>query len=143
MKLSFLLVFLFSITFFSACKSGHKMKTVTPPVENNTVIQTEPEPESVTIRTESFSFELPQDRAVHDPNQYFVIIGSFRFSSNANNFKNKASEKGLEPFVLVSERGYHRIAAFSYTDEQKARAGVNYIRTRFPEYGDVWLLIRK
>lgn len=143
MKLSFFLVIFFALTFFSGCKSGHKMRTVSPPEEVAPVVQNETEAEPVTVRTEGFSFELPQDRAVHDPNQYFVIIGSFRFSSNANTFKEKASEKGLNPFVLVSERGYHRIAAFSYSDEKQARAGVNYIRTKFPEYSDVWLLIRK
>lgn len=141
MKLSFILLIFFALSFFSGCKSGHKMRTVNPPEEVAPVDQNETE--AVTVRTESFSFELPQDRAVHDPNRYYVIIGSFRFSSNANTFKDKASERGLNPFVIVSERGYHRIAAFSYADEKQARAGVNSIRTNFPEYSDVWLLIRK
>jgi hypothetical protein len=142
MKLSFFLLLFFALS-FSGCKSGHKMRTVSPPEEIAPVVQNEKEAEPVTVRTESFSFELSQDGAVHDPNRFFVIIGSFRFSSNANTFKDKASEKGLNPFVIVSERGYHRIAAFSYADEKQARAGVKFIRANFPDYSDVWLLIRK
>ena len=142
MKLSFFLLLFFALS-FSGFKSCHKMRNVSPPEQVVHVVQNEKEAEPVTVRTESFSFELPQDGAVHDPNRFFVIIGSFRFSSNANTFKDKASEKGLNPFVIVSERGYHRIAAFSYADEKQARAGVNSIRTNFPEYSDVWLLIRK
>ena len=143
MKLSFFLAIFFALFFFSGCKSGHKMRKASPPVELVSVIQDGTEVATIPMRSESFLFELPQDKAVHDPNRYFVIIGSFRFSSNANNFKDKASEKGLNPFVLVSERGYHRIAAFSYSNENQARERVHYIRTNFPEYNDAWLLIRK
>ncbi len=113
-----------------------------PVVEKVSVPAEEPEV-VIPVRTESFSFELPQDRVSHDPNQYFVIIGSFRFSSNANAFKDKASHKGFSPFVLVSERGYYRIAVDSYTDERSARARVHTVRSNFPEYADAWLLIRK
>lgn len=119
-----------------------KPVTEIAPAINEVPVPEEPEVE-IPVRTESFTFELPQDRVAHDPSQYFVIIGSFRFSSNANNFKDKASLKGFVPFVLVSERGYHRIATDSYTDERMARARVHYIRTNFPEYADAWLLIRK
>jgi cell division protein FtsN len=98
---------------------------------------------NVPVRTESFSFELPQDRAVHDPNQYFVIIGSFRFSSNANSFKTRLVSQGFDPIILISERGHHRISIGSYRDEAQARAHVLQVRQNFPEYHDAWLLVRK
>lgn len=132
----------------AGCKTGRKMTTVKPPVEPTPVIKEDPKPAeaeivNIPVRSESFTFELPQDRVVHDPNQYFVIIGSFRFSSNANSFKSKAANQGFYPVILISERGYQRISIDSYTDEKQARARVHYIRTRFPEYKDAWLLIRK
>lgn len=132
----------------SSCKSGRKVISGSEPVAQQPALgstdsQEMVEAANIPVRTESFSFELPQDRAVHDPSRYFVIIGSFRFNSNANSFKTKLTAQGFEPVILISERGYHRISVGSYRDEAQARAHVIQVRQNFPEYHDAWLLIRK
>jgi hypothetical protein len=144
--------FFFALSFiliiFSSCRTGRKMTSIPDQGGNLSVHGAIDSPEAgetlnIPVRTESFSFELPQDRAVHDPNQYFVILGSFRFNSNANSFKTKLTTQGFEPVILISERGYHRISVASYRDEAQARAHVIQVRQSFPEYHDAWLLVRK
>ena len=97
----------------------------------------------VTEREERFTFTQVQDQVIHDPNTYFVIMGSFRSTENAERFKDILAEQGFEPFVLISESGLHRVSIDSFTDETVARNRVQRIRNNYPEYKDAWLLIRK
>ena len=103
----------------------------------------EPEPVPVSEREERFTFTQVQDQVIHDPNTYFVIMGSFRSTENAERFKDILAEQGFEPFVLISESGLHRVSIDSFTDETVARNRVQRIRNVYPEYKDAWLLIRK
>jgi len=100
-------------------------------------------PAPVPMREERFTFAEDVDRVVHDPNLYFVILGSFRSPENANRFKDALADQGFEPVILISESGLHRVSIDSFTDEIVARTRVNRIRNNYPEYQDAWLLIRK
>lgn len=100
-------------------------------------------PAPVPMREERFTFAQDADRVVHDPNLYFVILGSFRSPDNANRFKDALVEQGFEPVILISESGLHRVSIDSFTDEIVARTRVNRIRNNYPDYKDAWLLIRR
>lgn len=97
----------------------------------------------ITVREERFSFDNEEDQIIHDPNMYFVIVGSFRSNENARRFSDIVEKQGFSPVLLLSETGFHRVSVDSYTNELSARARVMHIRRDFPEYNDTWLLIRQ
>ena len=127
---------------FQSCKAK-QMAAVDP---SDTVAElpvTEPEPEppqDITVRTERFTFVRDEDKT---QNEFFVILGSFQQSENADRFKLTLSNQGFDPIILLSETGFNRVCVNSYTDEFQARRRVQQIRTEFPQYHDAWLLIRK
>ena len=112
-----------------------------PPVE--VVEEIVEEADSIPQREERFTFAQEADRVMHDPNLYFVILGSFRSVDNANRFMDVLIEQGFQPLILISESGLHRVSIDSFTDEDVARIRVQRIRSNYPEYKDAWLLIRK
>lgn len=112
-----------------------------PPVEE--VVAEVEEPEPVPQREERFTFAQEEDKVIHDPNLYFVILGSFRSADNANRFMDALVAQGFQPVILISESGLHRVSIDSFTDEEVARIRVQRIRTNYPEYKDAWMLIRK
>lgn len=76
--------------------------------------------------------------------KYYVILGSFIEMSNALNFNDKLKTKGFNsPILLKSETGNYRVSVFSSDSENEARAKINSILDIYPEYNDVWLLIKK
>ncbi len=131
--------------------TGCKSKEMTRPAPERTPVEhhreatevARPELDNIPTLEERFTFEKTEDKADHDPNEFFVIMGSFRSNENAHGFKNTLTNKGFKPVILLSETGFHRVCVDSYTDETEARMRVHDIRTNFPEYDDTWLLIRK
>lgn len=112
-----------------------------PPVE--VVEEIIEEVDSIPQREERFTFAQEEDKVIHDPNLYFVILGSFRSVDNANRFMDALIEQGFQPVILISESGLHRVSIDSFTDEDVARIRVQRIRSNYPEYKDAWMLIRK
>ena len=99
--------------------------------------------DSIHAREERFTFAQEEDKTLHDPNLYFVILGSFRSADNANRFMDALVTQGFQPVILISESGLHLVSIDSFTDEDVARIRVQRIRSNYPEYKDAWLLIRK
>lgn len=133
-----------------SCRSKRMVPIEEPPVVVAPVEEPDPIPEPVVeapveiqVREERFTFEREEDKIQHDPNMYFVIVGSFRSNDNARRFTETLKEQGFSPVILLSETGFHRVSVNSYTNEASARARVMHIRTDFPAYHDTWLLIRK
>jgi hypothetical protein len=133
-----------------SCRTNRRMVVVDtePPVVLAPVEEPEPIPdpvvdEEIPIRYERVTFEKEEDKLIHDPNVYFVIVGSFRSSENARRFSEVIENQGLNPVILLSETGLHRISVHSYTNEESARARIQQIRRDFPDYHDTWLLIRQ
>ncbi len=127
---------------FPACKAK-KMTTVEPAesIAQPPIVEAEPvEMSDITVRTERFTFVRDEDET---QNEFFVILGSFQQSENAQRFKTTLGTMGFTPIILFSETGFNRVCVNSYTDEMQARRRVQQIRTDFPQFHDAWLLIRK
>ncbi len=103
----------------------------------------EPEPETVRMVEERFTFDRNEDRATHDANTFFVIVGSFIQKENADRFMETLRGQGFSPVILVSETGFNRVSVASFEQEMDARRRVQQIRNNYPAYHDTWLLIRK
>lgn len=144
-----LFIILSMVLIFGACKT-QKMSKVDPVDMAEVSDEARPEVEVQTANTtdirtmeEKISFTSDTDKDTHDQNQFFVIIGSFRDESNAQNYKETLIGKGFDPVILLSETGFHRVSVGSYPDELRARAIIYQIKTDFPEHNDTWLLIRR
>jgi cell division protein FtsN len=150
---------------FTACKSKKELaqspyttdpatqpKVFTVPAsDTQTQQQTQPqvreEPEATTtepvaMRREQVSFTRQEDKTQNETNNFFVILGSFGQLDNAKNYRETLLNKGFTPIILHSETGYYRVCVNSYQNETDARTRVAQIRQTYPEYSDVWLLIK-
>ena len=149
---------------FSACKSKKQMATSqyttdntvepkvfsVPDTNTETVKKEEPKPEPkvtdskpIATRKEQVSFTSEQDKSQNEVNTFFVIIGSFSQLENAKNYRETLIDQGFTPIILHSETGYYRVCVNSYKQEMDARGRISQIRQAFPQYSDVWLLIKE
>lgn len=122
------------------------VEPASPPVTEPVAVIPEPEivtPEKIPVIEEKFDFERKEDEVIHEVNRYFVILGSFRISDNANRFRDHLATQGFDPVILLSETGFNRVCVNSYVNEAEARQRVMQIRRAYPQYNDAWLLIRK
>lgn len=103
-------------------------------------VQTDSEP--IAIRKEQVTFTTQADKSLNETNNFFVILGSFSQLNNAKNYRETLLNKGFTPIILHSETGYYRVCVNSYQNEGDARSRVSQIRQTYPEYSDVWLLIK-
>lgn len=126
-----------------SCKS--KKMTAVERVPQQVIEEPVGQPEQAALadvptRTERFTFEQPEQAVTHN---FFVIVGSYSMSDNADRARTILTRQGFTPIVLKSETGLNRMSVNSYTNEAEARMRVQDIRRNFPEYHDAWLLIRQ
>ena len=162
MKRMFFVLIVMSLV-FSACKSKKELAqspyTVDPATQPKVFTvpaqKTQPQPkqvvkeevpatpgEPVAMRKEQVSFTRQEDKEQNETNNFFVILGSFSYLDNAKNYRETLLNKGFTPIILHSETGYYRVCVNSYQNEGDARTRVAQIRRTYPEYSDVWLLIK-
>ena len=98
--------------------------------------------EPVAVRKEQVTFTTQEDKVQNETNTFFVILGSFSNLNNARNYRETLLNQGFTPIILHSETGYYRVCVNSYQVENDARTRVAQIRQSYPQYSDVWLLIK-
>jgi cell division protein FtsN len=97
---------------------------IDPPVNNKTITQPKKdEPKQVTKPNEK---------------RYYIVAGSFKKYSNAQNLFNYFKKRGYSPLILPKMDGYNRVAIVSYSKEADARQALSKLRI---EYNDLtfWL----
>lgn len=124
---------------FSVPDSNSETVKEEEPKEEPKVVETKPIP----TRKEQVSFTSEQDKSQNEVNTYFVILGSFSQLDNAKNYRERLVDQGFTPIILHSETGYYRVCVNSYKQEMDARGRISQIRQAFPQYSDVWLLIKE
>lgn len=162
MKKIFIATLAFGIL-FSGCKSKKELSqspyttdTTTQPkvfsvptsdTKTETTEVEEPAPKEdtqpIAMRKEQVTFTSQEDKSKNEVNKYFVIIGSFSQLENAKNYRQTLIDQGFTPIILHSETGYYRVCVNSHKNEAEARSRVSQIRQAFPQYSDVWLLIKE
>lgn len=148
------LIILIAVAFVAASCGGVKKRNKrgmeSVPVVTQTVIH---EPAKVEVVVPVVKQEpvreveekiVPVDNKPVDPSRYFVIIGSFRSQDNARKHQTDIAMDGFRTSNLMrNEAGLYRVSVLATDDVAAARAEVMSIRSRFPKYNDVWLLISK
>lgn len=98
----------------------------------------EPKPEPAIVVREERVTPIGQ---TGPKGKYYIIIGSFQVLDNARRFSNDLTNEGFSPILLESEHGFFRVSVASFNDELDARSRHAQIRSQYPKYNDVWLLI--
>ncbi len=140
-----MILLLFVSILMVACKSQEMAAVEEPPSVEEPATEPDLLPKSpkILVVEERFTFDKIEDKATHDENTYFVILGSFSYRENAERFMQTLSAQGFLPVILLSETGFNRVSVNSYDNEVAARTRIQRIRNNYPEYHDIWLLIRK
>ena len=99
-------------------------------------------PGAVASKEERFS-AASGEVADYGTNKFFVILGSFSVLENAKRLKETLTTENFHPVILMNDSGMYRVCGNSYAEESAARARIAEVRTSFPNYSDIWLLIRK
>src|SRR5512133_1449868 len=99
-------------------------------------------PAAVASKEEHFS-AASGEIADHGTNRFFVIMGSFSVLENAKRLKETLTTENFHPVILMNDSGMYRVCGNSYAEESAARARIAEVRSSFPKYSDIWLLIRK
>jgi len=147
-----LLLLLLLFVSISACKT-QKIAPKPQPIAQETVATPAPapapapasktsKPSSVASKEERFS-TAQGETADYGSNKYFVIMGSFSVLENAKRLKETLTTEAFHPVILQNESGMYRVCGNSYAEEAAARARIADVRSKFPKYSDIWLLIRK
>ncbi len=99
-------------------------------------------PAAVASKEERFS-TASGEVADYGTNKFFVIMGSFSVLENAKRLKETLTSENFHPVILMNDSGMYRVCGNSYAEESAARARIAEVRSSFPKYSDIWLLIRK
>ena len=99
-------------------------------------------PAAVASKEEHFS-AASGEVANYGTNKFFVIMGSFSVLENAKRLKETLTTENFHPVILMNDSGMYRVCGNSYAEESAARARIAEVRSSFPKYSDIWLLIRK
>lgn len=105
-------------------------------------VQTTIEDKTITIREESVKIiETEGDAEVIG--KYHIIIGTFKSLENARNLVKQALSNGFNGSIMENDEGLYRVSIFSCELDKTARNKITEIRSRYPEYIGVWLLVEK
>ncbi len=102
--------------------------------ENTTEVQVDPvieeKPETVVEEIK----ETPVVKEEAHVKRYYVVVGSFKKFSNAQNLNNYFEQKGYHPMILPKVNEYNRVAISSYIEKPNAKKAVAKLRA---EYNDL------
>ncbi|MBN1925776.1 MAG: SPOR domain-containing protein [Prolixibacteraceae bacterium] len=153
-----LLIVLLSLFVIVSCKTTKKaveetepviepvVEVIEEPVVEEPVIEVVEEPiveEPIIVKEEEVEVIEEEKPPVKPTFDFFVIIGSFKNSDNAGQFKTKMAEKGFYPVLLSTDSGFIRVAVDQTNSEADARSFIKNIRAKYAEHKDVWLLKKK
>lgn len=72
--------------------------------------------------------------------RFYIVVGSFKKFSNAQNLSNYFEKEGYKPMILPKVNGYNRVAISSYIEKANAQKAVKRARNK---YGDLTFWIYK
>jgi cell division protein FtsN len=105
-----------------------KEMQVDPPVNNKTVSEPIKEKPIVEVKNiEKKNIEKPVVKT-HET-KFYIVAGSFKKYSNAQNLFDLFKNKGYAPLILPKSNGYNRVAIVSYMQEKEARKALSQLRS--------------
>lgn len=133
-------IVLFLIVLMSVGCKTKKIASKPEPVKSETVAN----PGDLAVKsTEERVSAVKGEARDFGSKRFYIILGSFGVYENAQKFKKQLMAQDFFPGILVNEAGMYRVSVNSYDDETIARNRVGELRQKFPQYSDLWLLIKK
>ncbi|MCX6236618.1 MAG: SPOR domain-containing protein [Bacteroidia bacterium] len=138
----FNIVFLLMVLIVVGCKT-QKIAPKPEPVKSETVVKPSTgTTQTITSKEEKVTAANGEAKDLGSK-KFYIILGSFGVFENAQKFKKQLMAEDFFPGILINEAGLYRVSVNSYDDEASARTRVGEIRQKFPQYNDLWLLIKK
>jgi hypothetical protein len=121
---------------------------IDPPIDNTKEVKKEtkkePKKEVKKEPKKEVKKEVKKDKVVEKEStkshelRYYIVVGSFKKYSNAQNLNAYFTTKGYSPIILPKANQYNRVAISSYSKESEARAAIQKLRV---EHNDLtfWL----
>ncbi len=117
-------------------------QTAPQPTKSETAEATSPSHDTSNVRTRFEKVEIVTG-AIDYSIKYFIILGSFKEQQNALNMTESLASKGFSPRILKNEAGFFRVSGYDFDSEKAARIEIANIREKYPEYSDLWLLVKE
>ena len=130
-------IILFAIILMSVSCKTQKIAPKPVPVKSESAVS-----QVITSKEESVS---AADGEAKDfgSKKFYIILGSYKMYEGAQKFKKQLMAEDFFPGILINEAGLYRVSVNSYDDETVARKRIAELRQKFPQYSDLWLLIKK
>ena len=93
--------------------------------ENETSQVEETKPEEV-VKGEV----VKEEPKIHQE-KFYIVVGSFKKFSNAQNLSNYFEKEGYKPMILPKVNGYNRVAISSYVEKTNAQKAVKRAREKY------------
>ncbi|QZT36133.1 SPOR domain-containing protein [Halosquirtibacter xylanolyticus] len=123
---------------FTSCHSLKKASS-----EETQTVSTKAKAIPLTVKEEKVVAAKGEDSSVGNF-KYYIIWGSFQHQENALKLKKQLiDEYQTQAFILVNEEGWFRVCFESYNKEKSARARIQELRDKYPNFETMWLLINK
>ena len=97
--------------------------------------------EAVTVREEKVRVVSTTQQGARG--KFHIVIGSFRNLQNAQNMSDDAATQGFAPSIMENSEGLYRVAVYTTNNEQQARARIAEMRTEYPQWVGMWLLVEQ
>jgi cell division protein FtsN len=138
--MKYLLYFLISVVLFSSSCAGLNKRLRK---SRNPVSEQKTAPDNETTIKEVEEKLVANEDGISNLHHYFVIIGSFRNPENSKKFQEQILKEGFNSEILKNEYGLYRVSVMATNDINIARCDIRRIRSSYPKYYDIWLLMQK
>ncbi|MCF6241338.1 MAG: SPOR domain-containing protein, partial [Bacteroidales bacterium] len=102
---------------------------ITPELVNEQ--ETEPTQVEETKPEEPVEEEVVKEEPKVHQEKFYIVVGSFKKFSNAQNLSNYFEKEGYKPMILPKVNGYNRVAIMSYVEKANAQKAVKRAREKY------------
>jgi cell division septation protein DedD len=75
--------------------------------------------------------EVVKEKPKVHQEKFYIVVGSFKKFSNAQNLSNYFEKEGYKPMILPKVNGYNRVAISSYVEKTNAQKAVKRAREKY------------
>ncbi len=101
---------------------------IDPPMDNTKEVKKEVTKEPIKEVKKEVKKEVVKETPKTHEQRFYIVVGSFKNYSNAQNLNAYFKKKGYSPLILPKANGYNRVAILSFPGEAEARKSIQKLR---------------
>jgi len=75
--------------------------------------------------------------------RYNIVIGSFRYKTNADNLNEDMRNQGFKSFIIQNQQGFYQVIVAAFDNKSDAIETRNTLKRDYhPDFKDIWILER-